>query len=165
MKLNSIAVVTVLFVIILLSIQVFPVKASSETASIEMANSSINQAFTNVLAAEATGGNVTDLLTRLNGAGELLVEAERANQSGNLEDVNSKADNAVLIANQVKSDAATLTVNSQNNSANRFLLTATFSTVAIALLLIALSYVWRRTRRRYYRKLLGSKPEVVNNQT
>ena len=163
MKLNSIAIVTVLFVIILLSVQVFPVKAINETASIEMASASINQAFTNVLAAEAAGGNVTDLLNRLNVAGELLVEAERSFQSGNLGDVNSKSDNAVLIANQVKSDAAILAANSQSNAETSFLLTAAFSTVAIVLLLIGLSSVWRRTRRRYYSKLLGSKPEVVNS--
>jgi hypothetical protein len=153
-----------IFVIVIASVQMLPAKASGEADSIGIANLSINQAFTNVLSAEAAGGNVTGLLSRLNGAGELLAEAERGYQNGNLAGINDKTNNAILIANQVKSDAETLTVSSRNNSENSFLLTATFSIVGIALLLFALNLVWRRSKRGYYKKLLGSKPEVVDNQ-
>ena len=52
------------------------VKANNETASIQAADASINQAFTNVLAAEKAGGDVTQLLAQLNTAGALLAEAE-----------------------------------------------------------------------------------------
>ena len=164
MKLRTIAVLVAVFVIVVAGVQMLPAQASSETDNIGIANLSINQAFTSVLAAEAAGGNVTGLLAKLNGAGELLAEAERSYQNGNLADVNSKANNAILIANQVNSDAATLTISSRNASENNFLLTATFSVVGIAFLLFALNLVWRRSKRGYYKKLLDSKPEVVNNQ-
>ena len=164
MKLRTIAVLVAVFVIVVAGVQMLPAKASGEADNIGIANLSVNQAFTNVLAAEAAGGNVTDLLSKLNGAGELLAEAERSYQSGNLFGINDKANNAILIANQVKSEAATLTISSRNNSENNFLLTATFSIVGIAFLLFALNLIWRRSKRGYYKKLLDSKPEVVNNQ-
>lgn len=165
MKSNSIIVCIVLFAAVLIVSQALTVQAINETDNIGMANLSINQAFTNVLAAETAGGNVTGLLAKLNGAGELLAEAERDYQSGNLADVNAKADNAFLLANQVKSDAATLTINSSNNSENIFLLTTTFSIVSIAFFLFGIALIWRIIKRGYYKKLLGSKPEVVNGQT
>ncbi len=164
MKSNSFKVCIVLFAAVLIASQALTVKAINETDNIAIANLSINQAFTKVIAAEAAGGNVTGLLAKLNGAGELLAEAERDYQSGNLADVNTKADNAFLIANQVKSDAVTLTINSSNNSENIFLLTITFSIVAIAFLVFGLALIWRIIKRGYYKKLLGSKPEVVNGQ-
>jgi hypothetical protein len=164
LKLHTTAILVAIFVIVIAGAQMLPAKASSETDNIGIANLSINQAFTSVLAAEAAGGNVTGLLATLNGAGELLAEAERGYQSGNLAGINDKANNAILIANQVNSDAATLTISSRNNSENNLLLTATFSIVGIALLLFALNLVWRRSKRGYYKKLLDSKPEVVNNQ-
>jgi hypothetical protein len=164
LKPNSIIVFIFLFAAVLIASQALTVKAINEADNIAMANLSINQAFTNVLAAEAAGGNVTGLLAKLNSAGELLAEAERDYQGGNLADVNTKADNAFLIANQVKSDAVTLKVNSSNNSENIFLLTTTFSIVTIAFLLFGLALVWRRIKRGYYKKLLGSRPEVVNGQ-
>jgi hypothetical protein len=165
LKSNSIIVCIVLFAAVLIVSQALTVQAINETDNIGMANLSINQAFTNVLAAETAGGNVTGLLAKLNGAGELLAEAERDYQSGNLADVNAKADNAFLLANQVKSDAATLTINSSNNSENIFLLTTTFSIVSIAFFLFGIALIWRIIKRGYYKKLLGSKPEVVNGQT
>jgi hypothetical protein len=164
LKLLVTATVIAIFVMVVAGSLMLPVKASSETDNIGIANLSINQAFANVLAAEAAGGNVTGLLAKLNGAGELLAEAERGYQNGNLAGINDKANSAILIANQVKSDAATLTISSRNNSENNFLLTATFSIVGIAFLLFALNLIWRRAKRGYYKKLLGSKPEVVNNQ-
>jgi len=60
----------VLFVLsLLLTLCVESVKAENENALITEAQSSINQAFTNVLAAEQSGGDITDLMLKLNNAG------------------------------------------------------------------------------------------------
>jgi hypothetical protein len=165
LKLHSVTIGIAIIVIVIIGFQIASVKASNETDRIEVANLSINQAFTNVLAAEAVGGNVSDLLSKLNGAGELLAEAENDYKSGNLVDVNAKADNAIIIANQVKTAAVNLTINSKNYSENKLIATIIFSILSIPLFLTALRLFWRRAKRGYYRKLLGSKPEVVNNQT
>lgn len=158
------AITVLLIVAIGVSLQTTLVKANIESASIETANSSINQAFTNVLLAEKAGGNITQLLTRLNSAGELLAEAENAYQSGNTANVTSKAENARQIADQVNVDAIKLRDVSLVESQNNFWFTLAFSVVVGAVVFgIILLLVWRRFKRAHLKKLLGLKPEVVEN--
>ena len=142
-----------------------PLVLADEKASIETADLSINQAFISVLAAEKAGGNVTQLLTALNIAGELLAEAENAYRSGNPANVTSKAENARQIADQVNSDALTLRDVSLVESQNNFWLTLTFSVVGAVVFGIALLLVWRRFKRGCMKKMLAMKPEVVENTT
>jgi hypothetical protein len=158
------------FIIILLVVTPLPSlyisTALGETTadtSIQTANASINQAFTNILAAEKGGADVTQLLSRLNDAGGLLAEAENAYQTGDLSNVNSKADSASLIAVQVNSDAVALLSRIDANSRNEFVTTLLFSIISIVVFLIVLALVWRRFKRGYYKKLLDSKPEVIND--
>jgi hypothetical protein len=139
------------------------VEASNEKSSIEAADSSISQAFTNVLAAEKAGGNVTKLLARLDSAGELLAEANNAYRSGNLVNVTSKAENARSIADQVNSDAISLLNTSVSRSQNNFILTLFFSIDGAILFAVVLLLVWRRFKRGYMKKVLTSKPEVTKN--
>jgi hypothetical protein len=156
----------ILFLLVVLAIStpfLSIVRASDETVSIQFANSSINQAFANVLRAEEAGGNVTTLLSKLNSAAALLAEADNAYNSGLLTNVTSYADNARLIADQVNGDSLTLLNSSIAESKNSFLSTMLFSTVAIALLVIALLLTWRRLKRAYTKKLLNLKPEIVEN--
>jgi hypothetical protein len=136
---------------------------SSADTSIQTANASINQAFTNILAAEKGGANVNQLLSRLNDAGGLLAEAENAYQTGDLSNVNSKADSASLIAVQVNSDAVALLNGIEANNRNKFITPFLFSIISIVVFLIVLALVWRRFKRGYYKKVLDSKPEVVND--
>lgn len=161
----------ILVAVIMLLITIVPsfhmtfVKASNESASIEAADSSINQAFTNVLAAEKAGGNVSQLLAKLNSAGELLAEADNAYRSGNLVNITSKAENARLIADQVNSDALSLLNASIGRSRNSFVLTLIFSVDGALVFVVVLLLVWRRFKRDHMKKLLGLKPEVVENKT
>lgn len=139
------------------------VKASNERASIEAADSSINQAFTNILAAEKAGGNGTQLLARLNSAGNLLAEADNAYRNGNLVNAASKAENARSIADQVNGDAISLLNTSVSRSQNNFILTLFFSIDGAILFAVVLLLVWRRFKRGYMKKVLASKPEVTKN--
>ena len=158
------------FIIILLVVTPLPslcistaLAQTSADTSIQTANSSINQAFTNILAAEKGGANVSPLLSRLNDAGGLLAEAENAYQTGDLSNVNSKADSASLIAVQVNSDAVALLNGIEANNQNKFITPFMFSIISIVVFLIVLALVWRRFTRGYYKKVLDSKPEVVND--
>lgn len=157
------AVAILLIITVIASLQITLVKASNESASIQAANSSINQAFTNVLAVEKAGGNVTQLLARLSSAGELWAEADNAYRSGNLANVTSEAENARLIADQVNSDALSLQNASISRSQNNFLLTLIFSVDGVFVFVVVLLLVWRRFKRGYMKKLRGLKPEVVEN--
>ncbi len=153
------------FLAVIPSLHSSTAKASDETISMQAADNSINIAFTNVLAAEKAGGNVTQLLARLSNAGQLLAEAQNEYNNGNLANVNSLAGKASLLANQVNGNAISLRNISVTNSENNFLSTAFFSLAAILTLTVILFFTWRRFRRGYNLKLLGMKPEVGNNTT
>jgi hypothetical protein len=134
------------------------VEAMNETVNIEAADASINQAFTNILAAEKAGGNVTQLLIKLNTAGTLLAEAENYYKAGYLINVTSVADNARLIANQVNSDALGLRNLSISQSQNNSLFTIVFSIMSTIAFIVVMFLIWRGYKRVSYRKLLNSKP-------
>jgi hypothetical protein len=141
------------------------VSAEGNSTSIESADSAIKTAFENVLSAQNAGGNVTSLIDRLNIAGELLVEAENEQRSDSSINVTTKAMNALIIANQVNDDALSLRNVSLVKSQNNLWLTLTFSLVAVIAFGISLFILWRRFKRSYINKLLGMKPEVVENTT
>lgn len=141
------------------------VKANNETTSIQTADASINQAFTNVLAAEKAGGNVTQLLAKLNAAGAVLAEAENDYNTGNLNNVVSAANNARLMANQVNSDAIGLRNSSINQSRNNLLFTVVFSVISSIVFVLVIFLIWRRFKREFSEKLLSSKPKVFKNAT
>jgi len=159
----TIGIAVLLILTLIVSSQITLVKANNESTSIEAANSSINQAFTNVLAAEKAAGNVTQLLAELDSAGELLAAADNGYRSGNLTNVSSNAENATLIANQVNSDALNLLHASRDRSQNNFWLTLFFSIDGVFIFVVLLLLVWRRFKRSYQKKLLGLKPKVVKN--
>ncbi len=134
------------------------------TASeLQAANSTIGEAFNSVLEAEKAGGNVTQLLVRLNTAGKFLADAQNAYNSGNTANVTSMVENALQIANEVNADALNLRNTSLVESQNSFWLTLTFSIVGAVVFGISLLFVWRRFRRSFMKKLLSMKPEVAEN--
>ncbi len=159
--------VTAIFLLtIIIPIYYAPITAaSSETDSIQAANNSINQAYTSILLAEKSGANVTQLLTSLNVAAELLAQADNAYLAGNLNSVNSNAENARLIANQVSGEAITMRSASLTNSQNQLLFTLMFSVTTSLIFVIFLLLVWRRFKRGYTKRLLSMKPEVVDDAT
>lgn len=154
------------FLFVLILIASYPlqlVKADGETSSIDAANSSINQAFNNVLAAEQAGGNVTDLLYKLNSAGELLASAENSLRSGSKTNVAVDAQNAKVIANQVNDDAIALRAESLSASQVNFCLTLTFSVMGAVVFSLSLWLAWRWFKNRFMNRLLGMKPKVVED--
>jgi hypothetical protein len=132
-------------------------------SKLQAANNIVGGAFNSVLEAEKAGGNVTPLLARLNTAGKLLAEAQNVYNSGNTANVTSMVENAIQIANEVNGDALDLRNSSLVESQNNFLLTLTFSIVGAVVFVVSLLYVWRRFRRSFMKKLLGLRPEAVEN--
>ncbi len=137
---------------------------TDQTASmLQEANSAVGKAFTAVLDAEEAGGNVTQLLAKLNTAGKILAEAQNAYNSGNTVNITTNLENAVQISNQVNEDALNLRNVSFVKSQNSLWQSLTFSLVGAIVFGISLLIVWRRFRRSRMNKLLGMKPEVVEN--
>ncbi len=138
-------------------------QTDSTASTLQAANSAVGEAFNSVLEAEKVGGNVTQLLVRLNTAGTLLADAQNAYNSGNTANVTSLVENALQIANKVNADALNLRDVSLVESQNSFWLTLIFSVIGAIVFGGSLLFVWRRFKRYYTKKLLGSKPEVVDN--
>lgn len=139
---------------------------TDQTASkLQAAKSAIRQAFNAVLDAEKAGGNVTELVSRLNSAGQLLAEAENVQRRGGTANVALNAESARQIADHVNDDSIKLLnirfVESQNN----FWLTITFSIFGTVAFVLVLWIVWKRFKWRFINKLLGMKPEVIEDAT
>jgi hypothetical protein len=132
-------------------------------AKLQEAKSAVGQAFKAVLDAEKAGGNVTQLLTKLDKAGDILADAQNALNSGSTANIASNLENGLQIANQVNSEAINLRNVSILHSQNNFWLTLTFSTVGVILFIISLLLVWRRFKRSNTNKLFSKKPEAVEN--
>lgn len=139
------------------------ISASEETISIETANASINNAFVNVLEAKKAGGNVTDLLIRLDTAGDLLAKAENTLKSGSTANVTASAESARQIANQINDDAIKLRNSSLAPSEFNNWITIAFSAIGVTVFTIVLLVVWKLFKRRYMNRLLGMKPEVITD--
>jgi hypothetical protein len=139
------------------------VAAQTDTAAakLQAADSAIGQAFHSVLEAEKAGGNVAQLIVKLNNAGALLAEAQNAYNSGNSTNVSSLAESVQQIANQVNLQALNLRDASIVKSQNNLLLTVSFSVIGAVLFGLCLLFVWRRFKRGFIKKLLDAKPELI----
>jgi hypothetical protein len=134
---------------------------NTNSQSIASADSAVQMAFENVLSAQNAGANVTSLIDRLNVAGDLLTEAENEQKSDSSINVTTKANNALVIANQVNADAIDLLNTRSVNSKNNFWLTISFSIVGGCIFVILLAFAWKHFKWRFINKLLEMKPEVV----
>ena len=137
-------------------------QTNTPLSKLQAADNAVGQAFNSVLEAEKAGGNVTQLLIKLNNAGALLAEAQNAYNSGNSANVTSIAENVQQIADQVNLDATNLRNISLIESQNGFWLTLVFSVVGAVVFGLFLLFIWRRFKRAFIKKLLYAKPEVVD---
>jgi hypothetical protein len=127
------------------------------TSNLQTATRAVAQAFSAIMDAEKAGGNVTQLLLKLNNAGKYLTDAQNAYNSGNMINVVSDAESARQIAEQVSVDALNLRSASLIESQNSFWMTFVFSFVGAFVFIFSLLIVWRRFKRSFMKKLLGMK--------
>jgi hypothetical protein len=150
----------VLFVLLASACLTAPVLAQDASISIDSANNSINQAYSDVLKAEKAGGDVSNMLSHLNNAANLLSEAQNAYRAGDTSQVNAKTAQAENIAIQVQSQAATLAKSSAIESQNVFMLTLAFSVIGAILVFAGFFFGWRYFKKVYIKKKMSLTPEV-----
>jgi hypothetical protein len=119
----------------------------------------LQEAFAAVLAAEDEGANVTVLAGRLTEAGSALASAEAAFAAGNFSGAASLADAVSGMAQSVEDDAGVLRGEALRAAASWWV-PVSVSVLAGAGFVVVLLVVWRRFRRFYLKRLIGSKPEV-----
>ncbi len=157
------SLLTLLLISLFITVQPVFCQSYDPTPSFQTANDSINIAFDTVLKAEKAGANIKGLLAQLNVAANLLANAENSYRSGDTSTIESNTDQAVAIARQVTAQATTL-----GKSATEAQQTAILTSILIAVLgsvifVLALILVWQVFKKRYIKKVLESKPEVVDN--
>jgi hypothetical protein len=136
-------------------------QTSQADSKLQVANSAVNQAFSDVLAAEKDGANVTSLVNQLNGAADLLVQAEMNYRNGDFATAANNADGAVLVAQQVSSLAQNEQVVAQALARSTFSYAVAFSVGASVYFVFLLVIVWSRVKRNYTKNLSDAKPELA----
>jgi len=156
----AILVLTVLFCVVCRG-SFFALAVYESSMKIEAADSAVRNAFVAVLDVEKVGGNVSGLMSELDGAGRLLAEANNAYRSGDLSGAEAKAENVRLIAESVRSEALELKSVAESQSQRAFWFTIVFSVAGSAVFVGVLILVWNKFKRGYAKRLMGMKPEVA----
>jgi hypothetical protein len=137
---------------------------TDQTASkLQSANTAVERAFNIVLDAEKAGANVADLLAQLNVVAGVLAQAENSYRAGDFNKAAIQADSVLTIAQEVTTSAQVAKQTALVSSQNGFWLTIAFTVIGAFVFVLVLFLVWRRFKRGYMKKLLGLKPEVVEN--
>jgi hypothetical protein len=157
----------ILIAIILLSMSLVNVNQATAqtdqaTSKLQAANMAVDQAFIAVLDAEKTGANVTELLSQLNYAQDVLARAENSYRVGDLNRAGIQADNVLPIAQQVTSKAQNARLSATVNELNAFHATIAFTVIGCVVFVLVLFMVWRLFKRRYIKNMLEAKPGLVH---
>lgn len=132
-----------------------------EAGKIVEADNALKKAFETVLTAENAGANVSGLMVRLNQAGAFLVQAEMAYRNGDSAEATENAEQCLTTLQGVSDEASASMDSALANSQQVFWEGVTISTIGAVAFLVVLAFVWRWFSRRYLRKSLRMKPEVV----
>ena len=136
------------------------VGAEEASAAVADADTALRGAFAAALDAESAGANVSGLIGWMNDAGVALTGARVALAAGNYSDAFSRAGECRDLANGVLSDAGVLK-NDAAAQASRWWVTVLLGVTGSVVFVVVLFLVWRRFKRYYTDKLLGSRPEVA----
>jgi len=156
-------------VLLILSVSIFPIFAFMPLASssediavlaINRAEEVVALAYQSVLEAEMAGADVSGLLTRLNVAGELLAEARISYRLENFDGAVGSANRCYEEGEEVRVDADRLRDLAVEDGRQRFLWTMLWSILGVVTILCLSFLGWRVFKRRYYRRVLGMRPEV-----
>jgi hypothetical protein len=137
------------------------VSENEATLASNDADETLTLAYTATLKAEEAGADVSDLLIRLDEAGGFLARAHMAYRSGDFDEAGHFANLAMSIGEEVQNAAASLEVLARGESQQRLLFTLIGSIAGVVLVILGSYFGWRVFKRRYYKRVLKMKPEVV----
>ena len=163
--LRLVAVLCVLFVLVS-SVFVLGVTASateSEAVSaVEGAEAAVAEAFGAVLEAERAGGNVSELLDRLDVAAAYLATAKVCVRTGDFAGAVGNAGLCVEALEGLVKDAAALRDTAARASVQRLWITTSGSVVGVVIVVCGSFLSWRWFKQRYSKRALTMKPEVAD---
>ena len=126
------------------------------------AEDAVASAYRAVLEAEGAGADIRDLAARLNNACNLLVQASFLYNAGNLDEAFRLANLCVDMGGEVAKEARARALLAILARIANFQLTIALSFFSVALIACISFYSWRVFKRRYIRRVLEMRPEVVS---
>lgn len=163
----------VVFLLLLFSFNLFIPKfvlgynEDEANTSIQLADKAVCSAFKAVSEAESAGVDVSNFIARLNQASELLVEAMSLFKNGssteNIVNVIELANHSTELANNVKNEMVDLKASALSYNDYILQIYIITSSVGVAIFIVFMFLSWRWFKHYYLRRLLGLKPEVVEN--
>ena|GEM_PF-2488347 len=174
-RLEAVVMSNLKFVIIFLALSAFisppfvlRTHASSQVvaaSAIEKAEGVVASAYEAVLEAEEAGANVSALVARLNEAGDLLTQAHVSYRRGDFVSTARFADLCGEIGEEVRIKALELRDLAIEEAGQRFRWTMIESIVGVVAILCLSFLGWRAFKRRYFRRVLGMRPEVGSDES
>jgi len=142
-------------------------EASEGVAALVLADAEgvVASAYQAVLEAEEAGANVSSLLVRLNEAGKFLVQGRDAYKVGDFDDAVLFANSSSSIGAEVKDEANESENLAISENLQRASLSTVESIVGVTLVVLASFLAWNVFKKRYYRWVLGKKPEVCVDES
>ena len=125
----------------------------------------MGSAYGAVLEAEEAGANVSGLLGRLSVGGEYLAEAYVWYRLGVFENASRFAGLCVEVVGDVGGEAVGLKSEAHGLWVLDFLVRMIWSVGGVIVVGVVGFVVWRVFRRRYCRRVLGLRPEVVSGES
>ena len=161
------------FVFLVLLIFLVPIFTPESSASdSDSDNSAIDQTevflasvYEVVLEAEQLGANVSGLLARLNVAGEYSANAHIWYDLGDFENATRFANLCYDVGEEVRNEAYELKNEAYGSWVTSLFVKMTVSLVSVVIVVLLSFAVWRVFKRRYHKRILGMKPEVVSSES
>jgi len=134
-------------------------------SAVSRAEEVLASAYEAVLEAEGAGANVSVLVARLNEAGDLLAQAQVLYRLEDFEGAARFADLCGEIGEEVRIKALELRDLAVEEASQRFTWTMIGSIVGVVVILCLSFLGWRAFKRRYFRRVLGMRPEVGSDES
>ena len=137
-------------------------EVSQDQAASALANAetSVVSSYQAVLKAEEAGVNVSSLLVQLNEAGENLAHAHMAYSLGDFDETIRFADLSRDVGEEVRNEANELKGLAWAEDVQRLWFMMASSVIGVIAVAFGSFLAWRVFKRRYYRQVLGMRPEV-----
>jgi len=135
------------------------------TLGLADAEEALGSAYGAVLDAEEAGANVSGLLDRLNLGGEYLAEAYVWYRLGASENASRFAGLCREVVGDVRGEAVGLKSEAHGWWVLDVLVRIIWSVGGVIVVVVVGFVVWRVFRKRYLKRVLGSRPEVVSGES
>lgn len=173
-RLSDVDIVSVsklFLVLLILSVFAVPVFVSEAFAvdgedvaasAVDRAEAAVVSAYDAVLGAERVGADVSGLLARLDVAGEYLASSHVWYGLGVYDNATRFADLCYDVGREVRRDAVGLKSEAYELLVRDLWLKLILSVVGVVCVVFLSFLVWRAFKRRYRKRVLGMRPEVVS---